>query len=157
MISSDVLEAQFGPTEVDVLFQNQSERIIQTRVLATGQILELSWVSFNQDGIGEFPEAHARIAGGESMGKVYRSLGIDFRRNTTSVTKINVPKNLEQRFGTSGLATVIQVEILVGPKKTQYCTILETYIPELIWPEEATATKPSLDALEDFSQRLTSL
>jgi para-aminobenzoate synthetase component 1 len=134
-LSSDVLEQQFGPTTVEVLYQDDKTRTICTKVIATNQILEVSQVTFIQAGLDEFPDTHKTIVAGQSMGKAFRAQGIELIRETQSTYRQAPPDDLSQRFGSNKPVTVVAVSILVGPDKTPYARILETYSPEIVWPE----------------------
>ena len=151
MLSSDILEEQFGPTQVDVLLQDDQTRIIRTRVVATGQILEASRVTFDSKGVKAYPKIHKTVVAGQSMGKAFRDTGIAFVRKTESVASQKVPAVFAEQFKNTQPATVVAVTILVGPKKTQYAQILEVYAPEVKWPEPA---KTDPKNLEQFAQLL---
>jgi para-aminobenzoate synthetase component 2 len=122
ILSSDILEQQFGPTEVEILSQDDKSRTIRTKVIATGHVLEESHVVFDRAGITEFPLAHSDVLKGRSIGKAFRDRGIKFTR-------------LEHGLNKADTGTVINVSILVGPHKTPYAEIVETYSPAVVWPE----------------------
>lgn len=147
-LSSDILEDQFGPTEVEVLLQDGLERVICTRT-ADGRILELSHVSFKLPGTEEFAHVHRKVRSGASMGKAFRDNGIPFKRVTRAVYKSaagRLPGGFRERFGVDGAATVVDVTILVGPWDTAYADILEVYSPVVSWP--AAARGPDRSAAE---------
>jgi hypothetical protein len=133
-LSSNVLEQQFGPTEVEILYQDAAVRVIYTKVVSSGQILELSRVEFMQQGITAFPEVHRAIVTGQSMGKAFRAQEIAFVRESQYVCKYVLPDEFNDRFDNAGPSTVIAVDIFVGVQKTPYAHILETYSPAVIWP-----------------------
>jgi len=145
VLSSDILEEQFGPTKVEVLYQDAVTRIICTRALASGQVLELSYVAFVKSGAEKFPGAHRSVIAGESMGKAFRTAGIKFTRQQQTACRYNLPENFERWFERPGAATVVAVSILVGPGKTAYAEILETYSPEVQWAPQAG--KPNMKQL----------
>src|SRR5665213_2972875 len=127
MLSSDVLEQQFGPTQVEILYQDDACRVVQTRVLKSRKILELSCTVFSEGGVRDFPHVHAEITAGESMGKAFREAGVAFTRKTQTISSLPVPAYFSKRFGDSGPATVIEVDILVGHQRTSYARIAEVY------------------------------
>ncbi len=157
-LSSDILEGQFGPTEVKILLQDGLERIICTRT-PDGRILELSRVSFKLPGTEEFADVHSQVLSGASMGKAFRDNDIPFKRMTRAVYKCaagRLPAVFRERFGVDGPATVVDVSILVGPRETAYADILEVYSPAVSWP--AAAREPdgtAADRLQAFGQLLT--
>ena len=120
-LSSDILEAQFGPTSVKILLQNEGLRIIQT-VTENGRVLETSLVRFLPEGVRAFPEVHAAIRAGQSMGKAFKEHGIKFVRSELFACKYRG-------------VTVVGVTALVGPLKLPYAQITETYISDVVWPK----------------------
>jgi hypothetical protein len=134
VLSSDILEAQFGPTELTVLYQDASSRIICTKAKPGGQMLELSFVNFNQAGAGQFPEVHQAVKAGTSIGKAFRDAGIAFKREEQLVDSQALAARFGQQFGSQGAATVMTVSILAGPDQTPYAEILEIYSPAVRWP-----------------------
>jgi hypothetical protein len=148
-LSSDILERQFGPTELEALHQDDATRIICTKVAGTGQILELSQVTFLEAGMDEFPEVHQAVINGVSMGKAFAGHGIAFTRQTKAAYDRTLPFGFEQRFNSDKPATVVAVTILVGPEQTPYAEILETYSPAVAWPEKkGKPTGQQLAAIE---------
>lgn len=135
MLSSDILEQQFGPTKVVILKQNTDIRIINTVVINTGQVLELSIVKFDKSGAKIYKLVHEQIVAGESIGKAFKSAGIEFIRQTKYQTSCVMPVELQKQFLAEGEATCIEVSIIVGPQKTQYCDIFEVYSPAVKWPK----------------------
>lgn len=134
-MSSDILESQFGPTEVSVLYQDEKTRVICTRAKSDGQVLELSRVLFDPAGIGRFPRTHAAVLAGQSMGKAFRSDGIEFRRETETAYRRTLPANFHAWFGSRRPATVVAVSIMAGPDRQPYAEILEVYSPAVAWPQ----------------------
>jgi hypothetical protein len=135
ILSSDILESQFGPTAVEILYQSGDERIIITKVEKNGQILELSQVRFLDPGKAEYPEVHKKVLGGESMGKAFRAAGIPFLRKVNTTEKRVVPADQGPWYDDSRAATFVDVEILVGPNRKPYAKINESYSPLAGWPE----------------------
>jgi len=133
-LSSDILEEQFGPTAVNILHQDNTIRIIQTFVIKTGQVLELSLVRFLPEGVAAFSAVHQSVLSGDSMGKAFRAAGVEFRRETEFACHHNVPSALQRCFDSQEPATVSNVRILVGPDKVPYATIVESYTPITKWP-----------------------
>jgi len=113
-------------------------RIISTKSKSNNQILELSWVTFNLQGISAYPAVHATVWQGKSMGKAFRSAGVAFARDIQAISKSSIPEQLTKLFGRNGLATCIDVSILVGPQKIPYAQILEVYSPAVTWPGSYT-------------------
>jgi hypothetical protein len=157
LLSSDILEAQFGPTEVVVLHQNGSERIICTKVLAGGQVLELSRVLFEGAGVEKFPEVHRAVVAGQSMGKAFRAAGIEFVRETKGAYQQLLPASLKRWFDSSEAATVVDVSILVGADQIPYAQILEVYSPAVYWPSSSgrpmAERRLIIDRLDKFLSR----
>ena len=135
LLSSDILEQQFGPTEIEVLSQDGDKRVICTRVAHSRQVLEISTVKFIAEGAKKFVQTHQAVLDGMSMGKAFRRDKIDFIRQIQKIYRQELSANLEQQFGETGEATVVSVLILVGPGKTPYAEILETYSPAVDWPQ----------------------
>jgi hypothetical protein len=135
VLSSDILESQFGPTEIAVLYQNVAERISCTQAVKSGQALELSHVTFIQPGAKKFPRTHQAVLAGQSIGKVFRNDGIEFRREVSAAYHQTLPANLGRWFGNHKPATVVAVSILAGNDKTAYAEILEIYSPAVSWPQ----------------------
>lgn len=147
ILSSDILEVQFGPTAVAVLHQDAGLRIIATYVKASGRILEVSRVNFVPGGVKKFPDAHQAVLAGVSMGKAFREADIGFIRKTKAVYKQALPGGFRRWFGDDRPATVVAVSILAGPDKTPYAEILETYSPAVRWPESSGRPLPEHRAI----------
>jgi anthranilate synthase/aminodeoxychorismate synthase-like glutamine amidotransferase len=123
LLSSEILERQFGPTELEVVSQSDTQRVIRTKLKSSGQVLEESKVRFLAEGRKAFPAIHQEIAGGQSMGKAFKEAGVDFIRETIKTAKNDAGE------------TEVNVRALVGPARLAYADILETYAPEVVWPE----------------------
>jgi len=148
-LSSDILEQQFGPTTVKVLRQDNAVRVIQTVVTKNQQILELSLVRFEPAGIAAFPEVHATIKSGQSMGKAFRAKGIKFLREEEFACYHAVPLAIQKMFDTERPALMVGVSVLVGPSKILYATIVETYTGTVTWPRLfGEATQQAVDELQ---------
>jgi hypothetical protein len=155
VLSSEILEEQFGPTGVEVLYQDSKVRVICTRVLSSGQVLELSWVSFNRKGVKAFADVHEIVGAGESMGKAFKAAGVAFVRKTQSVSQSTLPAIFGELFESTAPATVVQVAIMVGDNKLPYASILETYSPAVKWPQPyARPPEAQSKRLEQFADLL---
>lgn len=161
MLSSDILERQFGPTELEVLYQRDLRRIIRTKVAASGQVLELSQVSFKPEGVSAFADVHRQVMDGMSMGKAFAGQGVAFRRQTRGVhiyQSDRLPAGFAGQFASEGPATVVEVSIFAGPDGIPYADILEVYNPVVKWPESATPPdKTALESLDKFGASLHSI
>jgi para-aminobenzoate synthetase component 1 len=135
LLSSDIIEKQFGSTFIEVLFQDKNRRIICTKTQDDKKIIEISVVEFVESGISQYPKTHQSIINGESMGKAFKKSGIEFYRQTVAAKNITLPVIFNRSFLTSKPATAVSVNIMVGHNKTPYAHITELYSPELIWPE----------------------
>jgi hypothetical protein len=133
MLSSEILEKQFGPTRLVILKQNSRQRVVETVVVDTEQVLELSVVTFDTQNVHTFPEIHKEIMAGTSMGKAYKKAGVSFNRVVKSIVHSPLPAVLESEFDQKGLGTIIEVDILVGKQKAHYCHILEIYSSAVKW------------------------
>ncbi|CAN5410902.1 hypothetical protein BH10PAT4_BH10PAT4_0750 [soil metagenome] len=153
MLSSDVLEKQFGPTELRILQQTNKYRIIQTIAVNTKMVLELSFVTF--DRINVFPAVHQLILDGGSIGKVYKEAGIFFYRDVRSISTSPVSNILKRFFELSQVLTIVEVSIFVGPEKSHYCDIIEIYAQSVEWPQPVTTTDS--DASNRLKEILTLL
>lgn len=134
VLSSDILEQQFGPTEIEVLYQDDQTRIIATKVVDSKQVLEVSWVKFIPAGVKKFSKTHQTVMAGESMGKAFRASDIGFARQEKAAYSYILPANFKRIFGDDKAATIVEVVILAGSNKTPYAEILETYSPAVHWP-----------------------
>jgi para-aminobenzoate synthetase component 1 len=154
-LSSDVLERQFGLTTVDILHQDGKSRAIRTKVTVSGQVLELSMVEFIKFGVNKFPDVHLDVLSGQSMGKAFKARGIKFTRKIESSYRYALPDSLNRQFGSSKPAWVMNVSILVGPDRTPYARILETYSPEVKWTDlGGRPTDEELKKLQGLSKFL---
>lgn len=155
MLSSEILEQQFGETRVVVVRQDSRHRIINTVAVQTDKILELSLVTFDQNTIA-FPDIHKRIFDGASMGSAFAAAGVAFVRTARTVTRTVLPPSLQSYFTDQSPATVVDVDIYVGGDAVHYCHILEIYSPAVTWPQPITATGHSQIQrdLEHFSTLL---
>jgi hypothetical protein len=136
-LSSDILEHQFGPTLVEVIFQNDKNRLIFTRTVERNLILEISLVSFIEQGVKKYPIIHQSLTTNKSsMGKTFRQAGVKFIRQTNALTKQKLDSNFRNLFDSDKLATVLDVDIIVGEAGTPYANILEVYSPLVVWPVE---------------------
>lgn len=152
-LSSDILEQQFGPTEVEVLYQDATTRIICTRVSASLQALELSHVTFIQAGVDKFPATHQAVCEGASIGKTFRRDGVEFIREEQAAYRTTLPVHFGRFFGKDKAATAVVVSIFVGPDKTPYAKILEIYSPDVKWPHTAGQPKArqlNIEPLDSF-------
>ncbi|MEK7059414.1 MAG: hypothetical protein AAB971_01515 [Patescibacteria group bacterium] len=158
ILSSDILERQFGPTEIDVLHHLDEIRVIQTRALSTGQTLEISLVEFDSLGTREFEAAHQEILAGKSIGKTFRDHGIEFVRDQQAAEIRVLPPGFGKQFGNVQFATVVSVAIFVGANRLPYAEILETYSPEVIWPEASDQlSREQLSRLELLTKFIESI
>lgn len=160
-LSSDILEDQFGPTKLTVLWQNGMSRIICTEAAATKQVLEVSLVTFAPLGVKAFQSVHKAVSGGASMGKAFRKYGVSFQRRTRGVypcPEPALPPEFARIFNAAGRATVVAVTILAGPSGVPYADILEVYSPAVSWPEASTGSEDELpSSLGTFGALLRSL
>jgi hypothetical protein len=157
MLSSDILEKQFGQTKLTIVRQNDKHRIIKTVAVRNRQTLELSLVTFDAVGITLFPEIHNTILSGRSMGKAFRDANISFIRDTHSVTKVVLPTNLDSYFLGAGHATIVDVDIVVGNHNTHYCHIIEIYSPLVTWPVNDMPVSSSISSALDNFEALMAL
>lgn len=146
ILSSDILEQQFGPTAIDIIYQDSDTRIICTKTINEKKILELSMVEFIKDGVAAFPTVHKAIQAGKSMGKAFRDHSITFTRELKSVQTYALPQKFHQYFSSNKAATVVHVTILVGVEKIPYANILEIYHGDVIWGEGTPMQSGTLDA-----------
>lgn len=154
-LSSDILEEQFGTTTVDVLFQDDKKRIIQTRLLSDDRILELSYVRFDPAGAAAFLAAHAEVRAGGSMGKVFVKHRIPFLRDSSALFRHPVPEMFQAKFQSHAMALVTNTAIFVGDEQVPYATILETFHPEVRWPDPETGRgRPFTQSLREFERLL---
>jgi len=135
MLSSDILEQQFGETRLIILYQDQSKRIIETISTSDESVLELSIVTFDTATLQHVADVHQTVMNGVSMGKAFKNAGIQFEREVSSIVHSALPPDLVKEFDDDGIATIVDVDIFVGDSKQHYCHILETYSPKVIWPE----------------------
>lgn len=158
ILSSDILEQQFGPTAIEVLAQDATTRITCTKVISSQQILELSYVEFMKDGSDAFPVVHQAVISGQSMGKAFRAHDIEFHRHIQATYRCNLPHNFGRWFGSNDPALVVLVSIFVGPDKTPYAKILETYSPAVSWPDPGIVPiGKQLDPIQNFNDLLQKL
>jgi anthranilate synthase component II len=151
-LSSDILEQQFGPTEVEVLFQDGHQRVIKTKLVATGETLEISFVRFQQTGTEAFPQIHSEIVGGTSMGKAFHKHGVAFRRQERPGGRSAIPSELASYFNELGDGQVLKVSITVGDEQLPYAEIIETYSPKVKWPERQPVV--IIDNYDSFTYNL---
>jgi hypothetical protein len=152
-LSSDILEQQFGPTEITVLYQTGSLRVICSRVVSSGQVLELSLVNFVEAGVNEFSATHKSVLDGKSMGKAFRADGIKFMRREQAAYHYALPSNFTNWFSQDGEATMVAALIMVGPDQTAYAKILEVYSPAVKWPRlHGKPASKHLDELQLLSK-----
>lgn len=153
-LASEVLEAQFGSTELHILFQNKHDRIITSTASATGIVLELSWVTFKAT--ADVHETHQAVLNGVSMGKAFRESNIAFERITLSSAVVPVPSLLVGILG-SDAATAIEVQICVGPDKQPYAHILELYNVAVQWPIRDKNRSTIIKLVHAFEQKARQL
>lgn len=153
MLSSDILENQFGKTSLHILKQTDDYRIIQTISKDDGSILELSFVTFVNATV--YSDIHQRILDGTSMGRAYRDANIPFERSVRSIRHAMIPQEIAQYIPSSHPSTIVEVSIFVGAEKNHYCDIVEIYSPEVHWPQPTTTSDSSLpDSLIKLSKLL---
>jgi len=131
--SSDVLESQFGPIKIEILYQVDSTRVIATKTIYSEKVLELSLVEFIKSGVDTYPEIHKEILLGKSIGKAFKDSGIEFYRNTHHEYKSILYDKIQNIFTSDRPSNVVDVTINVGPNRIPYARILETYSPDVIW------------------------
>ena len=155
MLSSDVLEQQFGQTRVVVHKQTQEYRVITTIANKDNKILELSLVEFDASGIGYYPKIHNQIVGGVSMGKAFRAGGVSFVRRTKAAGKLNIPGSLQKILNSPDEPTAVEVSIFVGNDAIHYADILEIYSSDVVWPGEKIPHSDGIQQrLRDFASLL---
>lgn len=142
MLSSDILEQQFGPTDLHVLQQTDSYRIIQTINRSDKSVLELSFVTF--DKTTTYPAIHQAVRSGTSMGKAFRDANVEFVREIRSVRWSNMSEKLQSYFSSSKPVTIVEVSIFVGTEHIHYCDIIEVYHPSVSWPQPPTTDDTTL-------------
>lgn len=133
MLSSDVLEKQFGPTHVEVMRHDTATRIIRTLTEAD-QVLEVSWVVFEPAGVQSFTGVHEEMGRGASMGKAFESAGVKFTRKNERSRRLLLPFFNEEHFDCEGRATASEVDVVAGDERIPYASILEIYSPAVRWP-----------------------
>ncbi len=153
-LSSDILEQQFGPTEIEILHQDKTTRIICTKTTEDQKILELSRVVFVAEGVALHPAVHQDILNGTSMGKAFRSDGTEFNREVRSAQKLSLPSKFTKYFKSEASATVVNVRILVGPNRVPYADIIEVYSPDVAWPSSPQVPDNTQKVLKDFAEQL---
>ena len=154
-LSSDILEKQFGPTNIEILYQDQLSRISCTRSTKSGRALELSQVTFNADGVNQFSNVHKDIANGMSIGKAFRAEKIEFMRETQSTFKCDLPFNFSKWFDVTDNAIVVNVSIIVGSEKILYANIVETYISGVKWSDSYELPSKKLpQSVQNFNRLL---
>lgn len=153
MLSSDILESQFGGVDLHILKQTDEQRVIQTIARDDDSILELSFVTFiNRDA---FPDIHERIVNGTSMGTAYRDVNIAFERSVRSIRRAVIPQKLQRYIPSPQPSTIIELSTFVGPKKIHYCDIIEIYSSKVHWPQPLTTSDTSVpDSLDAVSKLL---
>ncbi|MDB5167060.1 MAG: hypothetical protein JWN26_205 [Candidatus Saccharibacteria bacterium] len=156
MLSSDILEQQFGPTKLVIVFQDFKHRIIQTITKQNHKVLELSLVTFDQSNVNTFAVIHQKILGGDSMGKTFKDADVNFVRDIHFINHEIIPSNIQATFDQVGQATIIDVDILVGPNLIHYCHITEIYSPSVVWPKSNHPALPTIkQTLAEFSKLLS--
>lgn len=134
VLSSDILERQFGPTEVKILLQDETTRVIATKAAGDGRILEVSWVVFASDAVASFPGPYQDMLAGKSMGKAFRAHGMEPHREVNNAFTYDLPAPFYRWFAGTHDATVVGLSILAGPNQKFFAEVLETYRPEVEWP-----------------------
>lgn len=129
ILSSDFLEEEFGPTELEVLYWNEDTltRVSCTKVIETGQVVEVSLVVFDPRGTATYPEVHQTVLDGASMGKAFRAAGIRRHRETKSAYAYHLPEVFGHWFGSEEVGIVANTMFSVGPEHTPYAELLETF------------------------------
>lgn len=150
-LSSDILEEQFGPTVLDVVYQDDTRRIIQTRSASDNRILELSYVRFDLSGAHAFAQIHQKVRAGMSMGKAFREAEVQFARETAAVFRSQVPVIFQEKFTTTDMPWITNTNIVVGPTPVHYAAVLEMYHPVVQWPDSLKGQlRPSLNLIKEF-------
>jgi hypothetical protein len=150
MLSSEILEKQFGPTKLVIAKQNDAYRIIKTIAIRTGDVLELSFVTFDQKNISAFSHIHQQILDGESMGKAFKQAEVTFTRIENSVSRNVAPPAVASVFNADGQATIVDVAIYVGDEQTHNADIIEIYSPKVTWLSASFGDTPDLAFLSDL-------
>lgn len=156
VISSDVLEQQFGTTSLQVIEQGDHERIITTSAESTDAVLEISWVRFKNTNTHR--DIQKRIRAGTSMGKAFRSQNIPFTRKIVVSGKVAAPPFAQNLFQSKAEVTLVEISVYVGLEQTHYADITELYAPEVDWPLMPSQDDQTLRAYsEAMANRLASL
>lgn len=147
-LASDVLEGQFGPCEIEVLYQDNAERLAAIKTLA-GEVLEIAMTNFDGRGAEEFRDAHEAIIGGGAMGKTFRDLNIPFHREMKAIGKRALAENFTPLIDSSRPGTIIRANIYVGQSKTLYAQVTEVFSHKVKWPvSDFTPTHEDDKAIE---------
>ncbi len=132
-LASDVLEQQFGPCEIEVLYQNEVERLAAIKAL-TGEVLELAMTNFDKQGTLAFRDIHEKIAAGAAMGKTFHEMNVIFTRELRAIGRHALSASFAPYIDTSHPSTVIVADIYVGPAKTRYARVAEVFSHKVQWP-----------------------
>ncbi len=141
ILSSEILEKQFGLTRLKILKQDDWFRIITTEIVSSGEVLEISQVQFLSVP-EELNAIHQQVVAGTSMGKAFKDAEMMFSRITSGTWKTEVPTEFQKIFNSDTNATVVKVIIQIGEKKIPYAQITETYSPAVKWPTKASTILP---------------
>jgi hypothetical protein len=153
-LSSDLLEAQFGPIDIDVVRDNGKERIIRTVAEKSGQVLEISHVLFCA-GVSEKLHAMRRTIAGQSMGKAFQAAQVPFQRHNYAGYKYDLPENFIDQYGSDEAATVLAVKVFAGDEYELFADILETYHPDVTaWDDQLFGSHEPTDEQRERIQVL---
>jgi hypothetical protein len=154
-IATDFLEQHFGPVRAEIIHQDAKSRLIYTRTIHTGQILECAWVRFNPEVVLLYREVHEQIAAGELMGKAFRQAAIGFIRSELAGFQQSLSPKLQRIFNTqSSSATCKYVSIQVGERLQEYARNLELYSPAVPWPADHHGTHEQIQAAQGLISEL---
>jgi len=162
VLSSDALERQYGPLIFEVLRQDEAGRIISNTAEGTGKVVELSRIVFRPEGVERFPEVHARILAGISMGTAFRDARLYPGRRIHASSRYDqrgLPEVFARRFDNHEAPIVTDLTLVAGPDGTPYADILEVFRPETRpWEQDGSDMGQEVAGrLESFGAELAAL
>lgn len=128
-LASSMLENQFGDLQMEILLQNEFNRVVRITDARNHSGLEIASVVFEENAQDLYPAVHKKIINGALMGKTFREAGVRFQRRVVAQGSLILPKQLSSLLAGSGRSCVKELEVFVGAEQSRYASILEIYAP----------------------------
>lgn len=133
-LHTDVLIDKYGPVHAEVVRHDSAIREVHIIDQAgISRTYALTFFSFDRNDL-ELVEIDNEIQGGGLIGETFRIHGYEIRKNVIDVSSIEIPRWLQEKFGTSERFAKARLSEFYADKGDKppviYGTVVEVYTPD---------------------------